>query len=106
MDEVNHLGSKNMTLVQYARELCANTQRTSQLSAEKGRSHKKMLVGSKTSNRMKTALTRHALQQFGVTHLTLPDVGEDVLHSFSPPQEVEHTQVVAHTLTGEHLTQV
>lgn len=55
---------------------------------------------------MKPALTRHALQQFGVTHLTLPDVGEDVLHSFSPPQEVEHTQVVAHTLTGEHLIQV
>lgn len=55
---------------------------------------------------MKTALTRHALQQFGVTHLTLPYICEDVLHSFSSPQEVEHSQVVAHALTGEHLTQV
>ncbi len=55
---------------------------------------------------MKPALTRHALQQFGVTHLTLPYICEDVLHSFSSPQEVEHSQVVAHALTGEHLTQV
>lgn len=60
----------------------------------------------KTSNKVKTAFTRHALQQFGVTHLTLPDVCEDVLHSFSPPQEVKDTQVMAHTLTGEHLKSI
>lgn len=54
---------------------------------------------------MKIELTGHALQQFGVTHLTLPYICEDVLHSFGPPQEVEDSQVVAHAFTGEHLTQ-
>lgn len=53
-----------------------------------------------------TAPTWHALQQLGVAHLTLPDVREDVLHSFRPPQEVKHTQIMTHTLAGEHLKQV
>lgn len=53
-----------------------------------------------------TALTRHALEQLGIAHLTLPDVCENVLHSFRPPQEVKHSQVMTHALPGEHLTQV
>lgn len=40
MDEVNHLGSENVTLVQHTGELCANTQHTSHLAAKKARSRK------------------------------------------------------------------
>ena len=47
--------------------------------------------------------TWHGLQQLGVAHLSLPDVGEGVLHPLSAPQEVKHTQVVAHTFSCEHL---
>ena len=48
--------------------------------------------------------TRHALEQLGVAHLALPDVSEDVLHALGPPQEVKHSQVVAHALASEHLS--
>lgn len=50
-----------------------------------------------------TMLTWHALQQLGVAHLAFPDVSQDVLHPLGSPQEVEHPQVVAHTLASEHL---
>lgn len=35
--------------------------------------------------------------------MPLPDVSEDVLHPLGPPKEVKHSQVVAHTLSSEHL---
>lgn len=35
--------------------------------------------------------------------MSLPNVGKDVLHPLSPPEEVKHSQVVAHALPGEHL---
>lgn len=50
-----------------------------------------------------TVLTWHALQQLGVAHLALPDVSQDIFHPLGSPQEVEHPQVVAHTLASEHL---
>lgn len=48
--------------------------------------------------------TGHSLEQLGVAHLSFPDVGQSVLHPLGSPQEVKDTQVVAHTLSGEHLT--
>lgn len=35
--------------------------------------------------------------------MSLSNVGQDVLHPLSPPKEVKHSQVVAHTLSSEHL---
>ena len=47
--------------------------------------------------------TRHGFEQFGITHLSLPDVSQCVLHPLGPPQEIKHPQVVAHTLPCKHL---
>lgn len=47
--------------------------------------------------------TRHGFEQFGITHLSLPDVSQCVLHPLGPPQEIKHPQVVAHTLSCKHL---
>lgn len=49
--------------------------------------------------------TGHRFEQLGVTHLSLPDVSQGVLHPLGPPQEIEHAQVVAHALPREHLKQ-
>lgn len=48
--------------------------------------------------------TRHGFEQLGITHLSLPDVSQCVLHPLGPPQEIKHPQVVAHTLPRKHLT--
>lgn len=47
--------------------------------------------------------TRHGFEQLGITHLSLPDVSQRVFHPLGSPQEVKHTQVVAHTLPCKHL---
>lgn len=50
--------------------------------------------------------TRHGFQQLGVTHLSLPDVSQCILHPLGPPQEVKDAEVVAHALSRKHLTHV
>lgn len=50
--------------------------------------------------------TRHSFEQLGIAHLSFPDVSQCVLHPLGPPQEIKHTQVVAHTFPCEHLKHV
>lgn len=50
-----------------------------------------------------SGFTWHVPQELGIAHVSFPYVGEDVLHALGPPQEVEHSQVVAHALSCEHL---
>lgn len=47
--------------------------------------------------------TWHVPQEFRIAHVSFPDVSEDVLHALGPPQEIKHSQVVAHALSCEHL---
>lgn len=50
-----------------------------------------------------SSLTWHIFKKLCIAHVSLPYVCQYILHPFCPPQEVEHSQVVAHTLSCKHL---
>lgn len=106
LHKVDHFTAYHVTLVKNGRQFCNKTESSVNYRHQaRGKMTMITLYDCSSCTRAKLSMprTRDGLEHSRVRHLTLPDAGQDVLHSLGAPQEVKHSQVDDHTRRREHL---